>query len=298
MNFLRVTEMEKYLANPQKAYAEDEAFYEAEVQRAAQMILDKKTVKMVFVSGPSCAGKTPTTERLAHYLKEHGVKTELISLDDFYRHPQIELYHPDGTPDYESPESLDLELMHKCFTALCEGKVADMPKFLFKEKRRSEVYTKMRLDEDELCIVEGLHALNPDICGSYIDPAKTFKVYLNAVTDIDSEPRLLRRIVRDYYKRSSTAEQTLAMWENVENGSRKYIYPYKDDADVFINTYIKYERFVMRNDGLRMLYEVPETSPCYEKAKELIDKLLPLPSLPKEAIQPQSFMREFITQRT
>lgn len=290
--------MERYLTNPQKAYEEDEAAYEASVLNAAQQILEKKTVKMVFVSGPSCAGKTPTTERLSHYLNVHGVKTELISLDDFYRYPQIALYHPDGTPDYESPESLDLELMHQCFTRLSEGKYAYMPKFLFKERKRSEAFTKMRLDEDELCIVEGLHALNPDICGSYIDPSKTFRVYLNAETDIDPEPRLLRRIVRDYYKRSSTAEQTLSMWNNVENGSKKYIYPYKDDADVFINTYIAYERFVMRDDGLRMLEEVSESSPHRAKAEELIGKLLPLPSLPKEAIQPHSFMREFITQRT
>lgn len=290
--------MEKYFNCLRLAFADDEANYEAAVLDAAKQILEKKTVKMVFVSGPSCAGKTPTTERLSHYLNAHGVKTELISLDDFYRHPQIALFHEDGSPDYESPESLDLELMHECFTALCEGRVARMPKFLFKEKRRSEVYTEMRLDDDELCIVEGLHALNPDICGSYIDPSKTFKVYLNAVTDIDPEPRLLRRIVRDYYKRNSTAEQTLSMWENVENGSRKYIYPYKDDADVFINTYINYERFVMREDGLRMLAEVPENSPYRAAADKLRDKILPLPSLPKQAIEPHSFMREFITQRT
>ncbi len=293
--FLMVTDMERYLKDIKKAFAEDEAYYEAAVKNAAQMILDKKTVKMVFVSGASCAGKTPTTERLAHYLNEHGVKTELISLDDFYRKPEDAIYNPDGTPDYESPESLDLPLLHKCFTGLCEGEEVPMPKFLFKEKKRSEVFTEMRLDDDELCIVEGLHALNPDICGSYIDPSKTFKVYLNAETDIDSEPRLLRRIVRDYYKRSATAEVTLSMWENVENGSKKYIYPYKADADVFINTYIAYERYVMRDDGLRMLAEVPANSPYHAKAAELVKKILPLPSLPKSAIEPHSFMREFIS---
>lgn len=290
--------MNRYLLNPAKAYAEDEALYEREVENAAQKIADKKTVKMVFVSGPSCAGKTPTTQRLSHYLNARGIKTELVSLDDFYRHPQVVLLHPDGTPDYESPESLDLQLLHSCFSSLCEGKPTDMPRFSFKEKRRTDAYKTITLDEDELCLVEGLHALNPDICGSYIDPAKTFKVYLDAETDEYAEPRLLRRIVRDYYKRNSTAEQTLSMWQNVENGSRKYIFPYKNSADAFINTYIGYERFVMRDDALQMLSEVDGNSPYIDKARELRDMLLPLVSLPKSCVREQSFMSEFITQRT
>lgn len=289
--------MDRYRADAERAYAEDEACYEAAVENAAEQIARKKTVKMVFVSGPSSAGKTPTTERLAHRLNERGVKTELISLDDFYRESGYTVYNDDGTPDLESPQSLDLELLHRCFTSLCEGEATRLPVFSFMEKRRTG-YREIRLDEDELCIAEGLHALNPDVCGSYIDPAKTFKVYLDAVTDEDDEPRLLRRVVRDYYKRRTTAEGTLSMWENVEKGSKKYIYPYKDTADVFINTYIKYERFAMRDDALRILGEVPENSPYRKKAEELIDKLLPLPSLPKDAVGPHSFMREFITQGT
>lgn len=290
--------MNRYLADPAKAYAEDEVLYEREVENAAQKIADKKTVKMVFISGPSCAGKTPTTQRLAHYLNMRGIKTELVSLDDFYRHPQVVLLHPDGTPDYESPESLDLSLLHKCFSSLCEGNPTDMPHFSFKEKRRIDAYKTITLDEDELCIVEGLHALNPDVCGSYIDPAKTFKVYLDAETDDYGEPRLLRRIVRDYYKRNSTAEQTLSMWGNVENGSKKYIFPYKSSADASINTYIGYERFVMRDDALKILAEVDVNSPYIDKARELTEMLLPLTSLPKSGIGEHSFMSEFITQRT
>lgn len=290
--------MNRYLADPAKAYAEDEVLYEREVENAAQKIADKKTVKMVFISGPSCSGKTPTTQRLAHYLNVRGIKTELVSLDDFYRHPQVVLLHPDGTPDYESPESLDLQLLHKCFSSLCEGKPTDMPHFSFKEKRRTDAYKTITLDDDELCLVEGLHALNPDVCGNYIDPAKTFKVYLDAETAEYAEPRLLRRIVRDYHKRNATAEQTLSMWGNVENGSKKYIFPYKDSADAFINTYIGYERFVMRDDALKILAEVDGNSSYIDKVRELTEMLLPLPSLPKSGIREQSFMSEFITQRT
>jgi len=290
--------MERYYSDIKKAFAEDEAAYEAAVLEAANRIIEKKTVKMVFVCGASCAGKTPTTERLSHYLNERGIKTELISLDDFYRHPEDAIYNADGTPDYESPQSLDLDLLHGCFTALCDGKSAWMPRFIFAEKKRSDTYVRMSLEDDELCIVEGLHSLNPEICGSYIDPSKTFKIYLDANTEKDDEPRLVRRIVRDYYKRCSTAENTLSMWQNVEEGSRKYIYPYKDTADVSINTYINYERYVMRDDALRMLDEVPMDSPCRKKAEEIMDDLRPLPSLPKSEITPQSFMREFITQRT
>ncbi len=290
--------MDRYYADISKAFAEDEAGYETAVLDAANRIIAKKTVKMVFVCGASCAGKTPTTERLSHYLNEKGIKTELISLDDFYRHPEDAIYNEDGTPDFESPESLDLPLLHNCFTALSEGRSAWMPRFIFKDKKRSDTFTRMSLEDDEICIVEGLHSLNPEICGSYIDPAKTFKIYLDAKTDKDDEPRLVRRIVRDYYKRSSTADDTLSMWDEVEEGSRKYIYPYKDDADVQINTYINYERYVMRDDALRMLEEVPKDSPNRAKAEELMEELKPLPSLPKSKITPQSFMREFITQRT
>ncbi len=289
--------MERYYSNIKQAFTEDEANYEQSVLDAAKQILQKSTVKMVFVSGGSCAGKTPTTERLAHYLAEHGRKTELISLDDFYRNPEDAIYNEDGTPDYESPESLDLDLMHECFSALCDGKIAMMPKFNFLEKRRSEVYTPMSLENDEICIVEGLHALNPEVCGSYIPADKTFKVYLDAMTDLYPEPRLLRRIVRDYYKRDATAEDTISMWKNVEDGTRKYILPYKDSADAVINTYIKYERYVMRDDGLRMLNEVPFDSPCRKKADELIAMLMPLPSLPKNMVSAASFMREFLTQK-
>lgn len=290
--------MERYLNCLQTVFSEDEAGYENAVLDAARKILDKSTVKMVFVTGGSCAGKTPTTERLAHYLAEHGRKTELISLDDFYRNPEDAVYGPDGQPDYECPESLDLDLLHKCFTALCSGEVAMMPRFLFMEKRRSDVYAPMSLENDEVCIVEGLHALNPEICGSYIDPSKTFKVYLDATTELDDEPRLLRRIVRDYYKRDATAEETLAMWDKVEHGTRNYIYPYKDNADVVINTYINYERHVMRDDALKILAEVSCDSPYKEKADEVANKVKPLFSLPKEAVSSASFMREFLTQRT
>lgn len=288
--------MDRYKADLAAAMAEDEACYEAAVAHAAQMIAEKKTVKMVFVSGPSSAGKTPTMERLSHCLGALGVKTEPISLDDFYREGSDNIYNPDGTPDYESPESLDMELLHSCFTSLCEGKDTLVPVFSFPEKRRI-AYRSIRLDDDELCIVEGLHALNPNVCGSYIDPAKTFKIYLDAETDAGDNPRLLRRIVRDYYKRDTSAETTLSMWENVERGSRLYVKPYKAVADICINTYIAYERFVLRDDALKILGEVPKDSPFYRQAEILKEELKPLPSIPKSAVKGDSFMTEFITQK-
>lgn len=289
--------MEKYYSDIEKAFAEDEAYYEQAVLDAAKMILDRPTVKMIFVTGGSCAGKTPTTERLAHYLAEHGRKTELISLDDFYRNPEDAIYNEDGTPDYECPESLDLELLHKCFSALCDGEVAYMPTFDFKKKRRNDQYKAMSLEDEELCIVEGLHALNPEVCGGYIPAEKTFKIYLHTHTEEYEEPRLLRRIVRDYYKRGTTAEETIDMWDNVEDGTRKYIEPYKDSADVVINTYIAYERYVMRDDAIQMLSEVPTESSSRPIADKLLAMITTLPSLPKCKVSDTSFMREFLTKR-
>ncbi len=286
--------MERYLQNPQKAFAEDEALYEACVKAAAEEIIRRKTVKMVFISGPSCVGKTPTKIRLVKYLQEAGVKTEDISLDDFYRSSEDCILKEDGTPDFESPESLDLETLHECFSALSNGKSTWLPAFDFIKKRRSNTWRKMHLDEQEICIVEGLHALNPAVCGGYISADKTFKIYLDADSGMEESPRKLRRLVRDYFKRSASAEITLAMWDDVEYGSKEYVFPYEKDADTVIHTYIDYETFVMRDKAVEILSEVDEGSLYYEEAQRLLKKLEGVPSLPKDGISKDSLMREFI----
>ncbi len=286
--------MEKYLQNPIKAFAEDEAMYEASVKSAADEIISRESVKIVFISGPSCAGKTPTKERLAKYLEASGVRTEVISLDDFYRSPEDAILKEDGTPDFESPESLDLETMHECFSALANGKTTWLPAFDFINKKRSNTWRMMHLDEHEVCIVEGLHALNPAVCGGYISADKAFKIYLDADSGKAETPRKLRRIVRDYYKRSASAEVTLSMWEDVEEGSRKYVAPYAKDADAVIHTYINYETFVMRDKAVEILSEVKSGSEYYKEAQRIMKTLEDIPSLSCDAVAEDSFMREFI----
>lgn len=286
--------MKRYFENPQKAFAEDEALYEASVKAAADEIIKRQSVKMVFISGPSCVGKTPTKERLAKYLENAGVRTEVISLDDFYRRPEDAIIKEDGTPDFESPESLDLETLHECFSALCNGKSTWLPAFDFINKKRSNTWRKMHLDVHEVCIVEGLHALNPAVCGGYIDADKTFKIYLDADSGLPETPRKLRRLVRDYHKRSASAEVTLSMWEDVEEGSRKYVFPYEKDADAVIRTYINYETYVFRDKAVEILSEVKADSEYYEEAQRILKSVENIPSLSHEAVSKDSFMREFI----
>ncbi len=286
--------MNRYLENPAKAFAEDEKAYEESVKAVAEEIAHKESVKIVFISGASCAGKTPTKERLVTHLNNMGIKTEAISLDDFYRRPEDAILKADGTPDYESPESLDLVTMHECFTALCNGKSTWLPTFDFLNTKRSNTWTKMHLANHEICIVEGLHALNPSVCGGYIDANMTFKLYLDAEIESKESPRKLRRIVRDYHKRSTDAEETLSMWKDVQEGSEKYVYPYKKDADAVIYTYLAYERYVMRDEGIRILSEVKTESKYYEEAQLMIKELKALPSLSRDGISDNSLMREFI----
>lgn len=286
--------IERYLLDPKKAFSEDEQAYENRLSDVADSVVEGGNVKIVFISGASSAGKTPTTKKLFSEFAKRGVHAETISLDDFYKEPDRVPLDEHGKPDFETIYSLDLEYLNECLEGLTTGKEVLIPRFDFKKKARREEMVPLRLDEGELCIIEGLHALNPEICDKCIDKRLRFNIFLDTQTEMYQNPRFLRRMVRDYHNRATSAEQTFDMWRSVVNGEQKYVYPFKDNADAVINTFFNYEPYVLRDEAIKVLSEVGEDSPWFLKAREVIRWLEPLPSLPREAVPEDSLFREFI----
>lgn len=286
--------IERYIADPIKAFAEDESAYEKKLAETAAAIVADRDVRIVFISGASSTGKTPTTKKLVADFAELGIHTDTISLDDFYKEPDRVPVDEHGKPDFETIHSLDLEYLNKCLTGLANGEEVLIPRFDFKTKTRRAEMVPLRLDGGELCIIEGLHALNPEICDKCIDKKKRFNVFLDTQTELYENPRLIRRMVRDYHNRATNAEKTLEMWSSVVKGEQKYVYPFKKSADAVINTFFAYEPYVLRDEALKVLSEVKEDSPWFSKAKEIIEWLEPLPSLSQEGIPTDSLFREFV----
>lgn len=286
--------IERYLSDPKRAFIEDERPYEEKLVETVNKIISDSNVRIVFISGASSAGKTPTTKKLVADFAELGVHVDTISLDDFYKAPDRVPLDEHGKPDFETIHSLDLPYLSECLSGLAEGKEVLIPRFDFKKKSRCEEMVPLRLDKGEICIIEGLHALNPEICDKCIDKSLRFTIFLDTHTELYDSPRFLRRMVRDYHNRATNAEQTFEMWSSVVKGEKKYVYPFKDSADAEINTFFNYEPYVLRDEAIKVLSEVGEDSPWFSKAVAVIKWLEPLPSLPREAVPVDSLFREFI----
>jgi uridine kinase len=198
--------------------------------------------------------------------------------------------------DVESPEALDLPYLRECFSKLEHGEIAKIPYFSFKEKKRTDDYTEIKMREGEVCLIEGLHALNPQIYGKEVERKRLLKVFLQPVPqDVEglSEPRLLRRMIRDYYHRNAPATLTFSMWDGVRAGEEKYIKPFVDDADFVINTFFSYETGALKAEGVKILSEVKEDSIYYNRAKALLKELEKFPSYGTDVIPEDSLLNEF-----
>ena len=246
----------------------------------------------VMVSGASCAGKTTTTKKLREYFALRGIHAETVSLDDFYLNHEKTPLTPEGKPDYETINSLDLDLLDTVMSELAAGKTVRVPRFDFLLKRRSDKFEEMSLDPGEVVIIEGLHAMNPLLC-RHIDAGLVYRVYLFAEAE-DYDAKLLRRIVRDEYYRFFGAETTLDMWDDVLRGERLYIAPYAPSADAAVNTFFEYETALLAPEGIRLLSAVRQDSPCRRRAEQLMEKIAGCGSVPYEMVPDDSLMMEFI----
>lgn len=279
----------------------NEALYTNKLMEVAKNISSSKKIKVILLSGPSSSGKTTTTKKLAMYLSSFGLKPKVISMDDFFVEREDTPKNEEGEYDFECLEAIDHELFNKTMDRLLKGEEVLMPMFNFVTGKK-EFKDKMKLEKEDILLIEGIHCLNPTILEN-IDSSKKFKIYLSALTEINidednristTDNRLIRRMIRDYYTRGYSPIDTLEVWKNVRLGEEKYIFPNQDEADITINTGLVYEFPVLKVYALPLLYTIKKNSPYYEDAKRLIRLLEIFLPVPSEHIPNDSILREFI----
>ena len=280
----------------------DEALHEKKIAQIADNVAKNKNVKMVLIAGPSSSGKTTFSRKLGMQLRINGLKPVTISVDNYFverdQNPRDEF----GNYDFECIEALDLELFNNHISRLLNGEEIEVPTFDFNEGKKHYDGTKMKLKEDEILVIEGIHCLNNRLT-SAIPREKKYKIYISASTilNIDaynrvstSDTRLLRRIVRDNQYRHYSALHTIKIWYSVKRGEQKYIFPYQEEADSIFNSSLIYEWGVLKDYAIPLLEEIDSTNPEYAEAKRLLTLLSYFESIPDKDIPNTSLIREFI----
>ncbi len=282
----------------------NEALHESAINELARSICSQYK-QIVLVAGPSSSGKTTFAGRLAIHLQANGHPSHCISMDDFYYDRKEIRPEYDGTVDLEKPDVLDLALMEEKINALIAGETVEMPTFNFAAGQREYRTPPYALRPGEILIVEGIHALNPNITCLFPQD-EIYRVFVSALTCLNlddhnrirtTDVRLLRRVVRDHLFRGTKPENTLAMWPSVRRGEEKWIFAYQETADSMFNTALHYELPVLKIYGYDLLKDIQPDSPHYLLARRLIKTLNYLPDLDPEIldeIPPLSLLREFI----
>lgn len=279
-----------------------EALQEKKYASIADMIKDDPKKKIVLIAGPSSSGKTTSSHRLAVQLMVNGIKAIPIALDDYFVNRDRTPIGEDGKPDFESLYAVDLELFNKHLKMLLEGEEVELPIFDFKTGTRKIGGRKIKLEENQVLIFEGIHALNEELTRD-IPRENKFKMYISALTSINiddhnsvstSDARLLRRMVRDYKYRGHSPERTLELWDAVRRGEEKNIFPYQEDADVIFNSAMFYEIGVLKTVAEPLLRGVSKDSPYYPKAKSMLDFIQYFEPITSESVPENSIIREFI----
>ena len=279
-----------------------EALQEKKISQIADKIAAKKDIKVVLIAGPSSSGKTTFCKRLSVQLLASGVKPVQISLDDYFVNREETPKDEQGEYDYESIYALNIPLINEQFNALFNGQEVELPKYNFQTGSSEKSGNKLRLEENSVLVVEGIHALNPTLTAQIPDDKK-FKIYASALTTIlldnhnyipTTDNRLLRRIVRDYKYRGCSAQETIRRWPSVRAGENKWIFPYQEQADVMFNTAMLFELAVIKPQAEEVLEQVPENCEEYAEAYRLRKFLKYFSPLPFRDLPPTSLLREFL----
>ncbi|WP_199879764.1 nucleoside kinase [Prevotella vespertina] len=279
-----------------------EALQEKKISQIADKIAAKKDIRVVLIAGPSSSGKTTFCKRLSVQLLASGVKPVQISLDDYFVNREETPKDEQGEYDYESIYALNIPLINEQFNALFNGQEVELPKYNFQTGSSEKSGNKLHLEENNVLVVEGIHALNPTLTAQIPDDKK-FKIYASALTTIlldnhnyipTTDNRLLRRIVRDYKYRGCSAQETIRRWPSVRSGENKWIFPYQEQADVMFNTAMLFELAVIKPQAEEVLEQVPENCEEYAEAYRLRKFLKYFSPQPFRALPPTSLLREFL----
>ena len=276
---------------------------------ADKIYADKDRVKIVFLAGPSSSGKTSSSLRIAQQLKVLGMNPKVIELDNYFVARERTPLDEDGNYDFEALGAMDLELLGNHLNTLLSGGEVEIPRYDFKLGRPFFEGKKMHLEENDILVMEGIHALDPDMVPS-VDQSRIFRIYASALTSLKldenccistTDNRLLRRMVRDNRVRGISPEETIIRWPSVRRGEGKYIFPFQENADVQFNTALLYELPLLRYYAEPLLRRILPSSPAYSEAVRLLKFLsyiVPLQPAEIDAIPPTSIMREFIGGQT
>ncbi len=279
-----------------------EALQEKKISQIADKIAGQKEIKVVLIAGPSSSGKTTFCKRLSVQLLASGVKPVQISLDDYFVNREETPKDENGELDYESIYALNIPLINEQFNALFRGEEVELPKYNFQTGMSEKSGKKLHLGENNILLVEGIHALNPALTEQIADDKK-FKIYASALTTIllddhnyipTTDNRLLRRIVRDYKYRGCSAQETIHRWPSVRAGENKWIFPYQEQAVVMFNTALLFELAVIKPQAEEVLEQVPEKCEEYAEAYRLRKFLKYFAPLPFRNLPPTSLLREFL----
>ena len=279
-----------------------EALHEKKIANIADDIAKRKNVKMVLIAGPSSSGKTTFAQRLGIQLRLNGLKPVTISVDNYFVERQDTPRDENGEYNFECIEAIDLKLFNEHLVKLLNGEEIEVPEFDFSVGTKRYNGKKMKLADDEILVIEGIHCLN-DKLTSQISKEQKYKIYISALTVLNmdrynristTDTRLIRRIVRDYQFRSYSALHTLNTWHKVTEGEEKNIFPYQEQADSMFNSSLIYEIAVLKDYAIPLLKEIKNTEPEYSEAKKLLSLLEYFESVPSEYVPTNSLLREFI----
>lgn len=280
----------------------DEALHEKKIANIADDIAKNKDIKMILIAGPSSSGKTTFAQRLGIQLRINRIKPVTISVDNYFVERKDTPLGEDGKYDFECLEAIDIDLFNDHLTKLLNGEEVEMPEFDFKDGTKKYNGKKLKLNTDEVLVVEGIHCLN-DKLTSKIPAFQKYKIYISALTVLNldyhtrissSDTRLLRRMVRDYQFRSYSAKETIANWPMVNRGEEKNIFPFQESANAIFNTSLIYELGVLKGFALPILEKITSEEKEHAEAVRLINLLKYIDTIPAEYVPTNSLLKEFI----
>lgn len=280
----------------------NEALQEKKIARIADQIAARHDVKLVLLAGPSSSGKTTTCKRLSIQLLTCGLKPLQISLDDYFIDRDKTPLDANGEYDYESIHALNIDLINEQFNALFRGEEIELPRYNFQAGKSEKSGKRLKLGPNDIVVVEGIHALNPELTAQIPEQQK-FRVYVSALTTIlldehnyipTTDNRLLRRIIRDYKYRGVSAQESIHRWPSVRAGEERWIFPYQENADAMFNSAMLYELAVIKQQAEPLLEQVPENCEEYAEAHRLLKFLRYFHAISYRQLAPTSLLREFL----